>query len=344
MNGISGNLLELGLGDPATMMVYIFGLAVVLVLFGLAGLYVTRDRSVVRMRALSATRREEAEAAQAFVAAASGGQAGNSALIRSREAAPEGWKKGLIPEDPSERAQIQFQLGTVGITHARAVEMFFLLRLILALFVPVCVLIAVLMTRAGLLPQGLGDMVATATLLRLMQIAAVGGAVGFYGPSQWLKGRIKARQLRIRNGFPNALDLLQIAVESGLGFDAALAKVGAEIGRVSPEIAFEFHLLKQEIQAGADREKAMFAMVDRMGIDEAKSFALVIAQSLQFGTSLTNALRNYAAEMRVNRELNAQEKANKLPVQMSAVMAMLMLPALFLIILTPIIIRYMAMY
>ena len=81
-----------------------------------------------------------------------------------------------------------------------------------------------------------------------------------------------------------------------------------------------------------------------MGVEEAESFALVIIQSLQFGTSLTTALKSYAKEMREYRELAAQEKANRLPVQMSVVMSFLMLPALFLITLTPIIIRYMAIY
>ena len=85
-------------------------------------------------------------------------------------------------------------------------------------------------------------------------------------------------------------------------------------------------------------------MADRMGINEAKSFALVIVQSMKFSTSLTLALKTYAAEMREMREMNAQEIANKLPVKMSGVMSILMLPALFLITLTPIIIRYTSIY
>jgi tight adherence protein C len=345
---VSAGGLPIGLNSPGLLMVYLAAFAGLLILFGGVGLYVTRDRAVVRMRALSSTAQETAMEAAAFAEQAAlqngAGQANQPSLMRARDCVPQGWMKALIPDDPSERAQVQFQLSSVGITHDRAVEMFFVLRLVLALFVPMTVSVLVVLAHAALLPEGLAARVLGTTQLRLLQIAAVGGAIGFYGPAYWLKNRITERQLRIRNGFPNALDLLQIAVESGLGFDAALAKVGAEIGRVSPEIAYEFHLLKQEVQAGADREKSMFAMADRMGVDEAKSFALVVAQSLQFGTSLTSALRNYAAEMRVNRELNAQEKANKLPVQMSGVMAMLMLPALFLIILTPIIIRYLAMY
>lgn len=218
------------------------------------------------------------------------------------------------------------------------------MRLCLALFPPLAVFSAVFLAQAGLLPAILADKVEATSRLRLLQIAAIGAGIGFYGPGFWLYSRIKARKDKISKAFPNALDLVQISVEAGLGFDAAINRVGNELGRVTPEIAYEFLLLQLEIQAGRDRESALFDMAERMGIDEARSFALVIAQSLQFGTSLTVALKTYAIEMRQMRELAAQEKANKLPVQMSGVMSVLMLPALFLITLTPIIIRYMAIY
>lgn len=324
MSSLLDAVLHPSLTDPKVLLVYIGAFAAVLILSGAYGFYASRDRAVIRMRALTA--RDQPK------------------LVRNLDIKPSGWKKALIPEDPSDRAQIQFQLSKVGFDHPKAVEIFYVLRLVFALSVPALVLAALALAEAGLLPGQLASTVRDTSHLRLLQIAAVGAAVGFYGPGYWLKSRIDARRLKIRNAFPNALDLLQISVEAGLGFDAALIRVGQEIGRVAPEISYEFLLLQIEIQAGADREKAMFAMADRMGIPEAKSFALVIVQSLQFGTSLTASLRNFAIEMRINRELAAQEKANKLPVQMSAVMSLLMLPALFLITLTPVILRYMAMY
>ncbi len=265
-------------------------------------------------------------------------------LTRAADVAPRGWKAALVPDDPSVRAQIRFQLGKVGVTRDDAVEAFFLMRLLLALAPPMLVMLALALAQNGLLPEALADRILATGRLRLMQIAAIGAAAGFYLPGLWLNSRIRARQGRIRNAFPNALDLVQISVEAGLGFDAAINRVGHELSTVAPEIAYEFLLLQHEIQAGRDREAALFDMAERMGIAEAKSFALVIVQSLQFGTSLTLALKTYAAEMRQMRELSAQEKANKLPVQMSGVMSVLMLPALFLITLTPIIIRYMAIY
>ena len=317
----------ISLSEPQTLILLCAGAALMLLLGGSAGVYTTRDRSVYRLRKMNALM-----------------SPGTSSLTKKSEVDPRGWKKALIPEDPSERAQIRFQLAKVGFDRADSVELFFLARLVLALLPPVVVFALIFMTRADLLPVAISDAVSSVSRLRLLQIAAVGAAAGFYGPGYWLSARIKKRKAKISAAFPNALDLIQISVEAGLGFDAAINRVGHELGRVAPEVAYELILLQLEIQAGQDREAALFAMAERMGIDEAKSFALVISQSLQFGTSLTKALKTYATEMRQMRELAAQEKANKLPVQMSAVMSVLMLPALFLITLTPIVIRYTAIY
>jgi len=306
-------------------LVLLAGFATSFLVFGVFGLFATRDRSVVRLRALSAAMTSR-----------------GPALTRGQEAeAPRGWKKALIPEDPSIRAQIRFQLAKVGFDRPDSVELFFVIRLVLALFVPVTVVGLIGLSQAGLLPRALADALATTSRVHLMQVAAIGAAVGFYGPGYWLHKRIRDRRMNITLAFPNAMDLIQVSVEAGMSFDAAVARVGHELGRVAPELAYELLLLQMETQAGRDRETALFDMAERMGIDEAKSFALVVVQSMQFGTSLTAALRTYAVEMRQMRELAAQEKANKLPVQMSAVMSILMLPALFLITLTPIIIRYL---
>jgi len=326
---------RIAFGEPQTMMLYLAAAAAILALFGALGFVALRPRTDLRIRSM----RLDGPGGRA-----DGRADGAPALSRRGDVAPRGWRAALVPEDASERAQIRFQLAKVGFERDDAVELWFVMRLVLAIIVPVCVAGGLMLARAGLLPQGLADPILSRSLLRLMQIAMVGAAAGFYLPGMWLNGRIKARRHQIRNAFPNALDLVQISVEAGLGFDAAINRVGHELSRVAPEIAYEFLLLQREIQAGRDREDALFDMAERMGIDEAKSFALVIVQSLQFGTSLTAALRAYAVEMRQMRELAAQEKANKLPVQMSGVMSMLMLPALFLITLTPIIIRYMAIY
>lgn len=311
------------------LMLVLLGAAMLAAAVGAAGLVFAKNVPAQRMRALAAS-------PDVGVAPPK--------LTKTRNSVPTGIMKTLIPDDPSEIAQIDFQLNQCGLGGPNAVRNFFLVRLGLALSTPVLVVLSALLASAQLLPQALNDMVTTATGLRLLQVAAVGGAMGFYGPGYWLQGRLKARRKKIQEAFPNALDLLQISVEAGLGFDAAMSRVGQEISRISPEISYEFLFVLQEVQAGRDREQSMSEMAERMGIVEATSFVTVVAQSMQFGTSLSVALRNYAIEMRENRELAAQEKANRLPVQMSAVMSLMMLPALFLITLAPIIIRYVSIF
>jgi tight adherence protein C len=119
-----------------------------------------------------------------------------------------------------------------------------------------------------------------------------------------------------------------------------MTRVANELARVTPAISEEFLMLQMEIQAGKDRDRAFLDMAERTGVDEVSSFSNVILQATQFGTSVSDALATYAADMRLDRELRAQEKANKLPVKMSGVMAALMMPTLLMLILSPVLIRW----
>ena len=165
-------------------------------------------------------------------------------------------------------------------------------------------------------------------------------AAGYFGPVYWLNGRVTERRRRIEESFPNALDLMQISVESGLGFDAAMTRVGNELMHTSPDIAFEFLSVQRQVQAGRARDAAMLDMAQRTGVETVRSFANVAKQSMQFGTNMSTALTTYAHELRAYREMRAHEMANKLPVKMSAVLASLMLPVLIMLTIGPVVIRY----
>jgi tight adherence protein C len=194
------------------------------------------------------------------------------------------------------------------------------------------------------LPDFVINSVAHLSNLRTLQILSILMAVGFFGPVIWLKGRVKDRKRRIEEAFPNALDLVQISTEAGLGFDAAMTRVGNELASVSPDISYEFLTAQREILAGRSREKALADIATRTGVEEIASFTNVVLQSMQFGTPISAALTAYAEEMRKYRELRAQEQANKLPVKMSGVMASLMLPALLMITIGPVVIRYIRFF
>ncbi|MDJ0629617.1 MAG: type II secretion system F family protein [Rhodobacter sp.] len=305
------------------------GFGTLLLFFGLAAAFAPKDRVADRMK----------KASFAYI----GGKQRRN-LIKSPDQIPAGLLKALIPEDRTERTQIRLQLEKAGFTGGQAVKGFYLFRLCLALIVP-CLAIMLISIRAfvGVPPQ-IDEILNGISNLHALQILAISVAIGFYGPTIWLRGKINARQLEISEAFPNALDLMQISAEAGLGFDAAMTRVGQQIERVSPTVSQEFLLVQTEILAGRDREQALLDMADRMGIDEARSFVNVVLQAIRYGSSISEALLVYAVEMRDNRELAAQEKANKLPVQMSAVMASLMLPALFMITLGPTVIRYIRIF
>lgn len=164
-------------------------------------------------------------------------------------------------------------------------------------------------------------------------LASLGfGLVGFYFPQLWLSSKISKRQTEIRKAMPDALDLLTICVEAGLGFDAAMAKV---CEKWESELSLAFARVIQEIQLGKLRRDAMRDMADRVGIAEMTSFVAAVIQSEQLGVSLSKVLRIQADQMRIRRRQRAEEEAHKAPIKMLIPMALLIFPSLMIVLLTP---------
>lgn len=264
-------------------------------------------------------------------------------ILRFAQNDPTGFMKALVPVDKKERTQVQRQLAQAGFNSPHAMRNYFLIRVFLGLLLPGTFIFLVYGSRAGLVtvPGLSGDMLASLDQARIVAGIAVLVWLGFYGPGYWLGGRVAERRRVIEEAFPNGLDLIQISVESGLSFDAAMTRVANEIGLTAPVLSEELLLTQREIQAGRPRDRALMDFADRTGVEEVASFASVVLQSIQFGTSISDALTTYANEMRHAREMRAQEMANKLPVKMSGVLAALMLPALVLLVLGPVVIRYL---
>lgn len=263
-------------------------------------------------------------------------------IIHDAAAEFTGLAAAVSPQDEEKRSQIHRELIRAGFRNRHAVRNFFLVRTALSIVLPGIFLglLAVANMSSNPLPVGVSGW-----LLGLSQVKVMLGLTGlaFFGyvaPGIWLDGRISARKTAIEQAFPNGLDLLQISVEAGLGFDAAMMRVAHELETVAPELSEELRIAQADVQAGRERGAALMAMARRVDIDIVNSFANVVMQSVQFGTSMSEALNTYAKEMRIFRELKAQEKANQLPVKMSAVLAALMLPAIVTICLGPVVIRY----
>ncbi|MFA5787779.1 MAG: type II secretion system F family protein [Actinomycetota bacterium] len=181
---------------------------------------------------------------------------------------------------------------------------------------------------AGLVvPKTLG-----APTFRAVILAVLLGGAGYYVPEWILKSRSAHRQESIRRTLPDALDLLSITVEAGLGFDAALARVARQVGGPVGE---EMHRVLQEIQLGRPRSEALRDLADRSTVDELKSFVMAMVQADIFGIAIAKVLHVQAHEMRVKRRQRAEERAQKLPVKMVFPLILCIMPALFVVLLGP---------
>lgn len=170
-------------------------------------------------------------------------------------------------------------------------------------------------------------------------LAALGfGLLGFFFPQLWLGSKISRRQKNVRRAMPDALDLLTICVEAGLGFDAAMAKVS---DKWQTELSLAFSRVIQEIQLGKLRREALRDMADRIGIPEISSFVAAVIQSESLGVSLAKVLRIQSDQMRIKRRQMAEEEAHKAPIKMLIPMGLLIFPSLLIILLTPAGIRIM---
>ncbi|HET9429138.1 MAG TPA: type II secretion system F family protein, partial [Allosphingosinicella sp.] len=162
---------------------------------------------------------------------------------------------------------------------------------------------------------------------------------GLYLPTVWISARADRRQQEVLNGLPDALDLMLVCVEAGLGLEAAFDRVGREMVKSHPLIADLIGTVVMELRAGRSREDAMRRMADRAGVDEIRSFATLIIQSGKLGSSIAQTLRIYAAEMREKRQMRAEEKAHRLPVLISLPLVGCMLPAMVGVLMLPAAIR-----
>jgi tight adherence protein C len=172
------------------------------------------------------------------------------------------------------------------------------------------------------------------SIFSLTSIVMIAAAVlmGFFLPILLLESRIKRRQRTVLNLMPDALDLLTICVEAGLGFDAAMKKV---VEKWDNEVADAFSRVLQEIQLGKLRREALRDMADRLGVPEMDSFVAAVVQSEQLGVSMARVLRVQADSMRIKRRQRAEENAQKAPVKMVVPMVFLIFPTIVIILLGP---------
>jgi tight adherence protein C len=165
------------------------------------------------------------------------------------------------------------------------------------------------------------------------------GAFGWAAPNMFISRLSNRRKTRIRKGLPNALDMLVICVESGLGLDQALMQVSKELHHAHPEISDEFAVLNLEMRAGKRRAEALHNLGERTDVDEIKKMVGVLVQADRFGTSISATLRNFSDYMRVQMRQEAEEKAAKIGVKLVFPIFFFILPSLFVVTVGPMIVR-----
>jgi tight adherence protein C len=171
----------------------------------------------------------------------------------------------------------------------------------------------------------------------LMVVA--GGIAGYVGPSVYIDRRIAARKLEHRSGFPDFMDLLVVCADAGLSMEASLERVGRELGNSYPSLTANIHLTNLEIRAGRPLKEALEHFAERLALEEARAFATLINQSIDLGSSITDAMRVYSDDMRHKRLSRAEEKAYALPAKLAVPMMVCIFPVLFVVILLPVFVR-----
>ena len=167
----------------------------------------------------------------------------------------------------------------------------------------------------------------------------VGGIAGYVGPSIYIDKRISARTLEHRSGFPDFMDLLVVCADSGLSMEASLERVGRELGDSYPSLTANIHMTNLEIRAGRSLKDALERFAERLALDEARSFATLINQSIDLGSSITDAMRVYSEDMRHQRLSRAEEKAYALPAKLAVPMMVCIFPVIFVVILLPVFVK-----
>jgi tight adherence protein C len=236
-----------------------------------------------------------------------------------------------IPSQENQLSNIRIRLLNAGYRGETPLIFYYGVKSIFAFMLPaIYIIYAALNYRNASLNQSAG-------------IAVMLCASGYYLPNFFLKYKIEKRRKALFESFPDALDLIRICVASGLGIEAAVARVGSELHIISTDLSEEFDILAMELRAGATRNDAFNNFAMRCGIEDIKALVAMLMQASRFGTSVSESLHVYSEGLRTKRKLLAQEAAAKIPVKLALPLIICIFPAIFVVILGPAVISLMRM-
>ena len=231
----------------------------------------------------------------------------------------------LEPQNADEFSAVKLKLDQAGYRGKNAVRTYYFIQFALGMSLLVIGLIVAFVKLVNGNPS-------TQNLAITILLPAF---LGYYLPKYWVTRRQQARQEEIVNGFPDSLDMMLVCVEAGQSLDQSILRVSKEIRAGYPALADEYEMVSHEMKAGKDRTAVLRDMGTRAGAADVNSFVTVLIQSATFGTSVAEALRVYASEMRDKRVMRAEEKANTLPTKLTLATMMLTVPPLLIILIGP---------
>jgi len=231
------------------------------------------------------------------------------------------------PRRSMDDVDIKLKFLRAGIRARNAATIFWGTKFLLGISLAIVFGAVVIYTRPGLPP------------LQVLLLSTTLGLMGLFLPDYWLWKKAINRRNRIIKGFPDALDMLVVCVEAGMGLDAAINRVGLELELSQPDLSEEFKLLNLELRAGKARAAALKSMGERINADDVKNLVTLLLQTDRFGTSVGQALRVYADTFRTKRQQRAEEIAAKLATKLIFPMALCIFPAMFTVLLGPAAIR-----
>lgn len=231
----------------------------------------------------------------------------------------------LEPQDAEEYSAARLKLMQAGYRSKNAVRLYNFLQFSLGL-------LGLFLGAVYAIVQYTQTSVTTNQLALWVMVPAISG---YLLPRYWVTRRQQSRQQEIINAFPDSLDMMLVCVEAGQSLDQSILRVSQELRTGYPDLSEEYEIVSQEAKAGKDKTTVLKDLAERCGVPDISSFVTVMVQSQQFGTSVSDALRVYASEMRDKRVMRAEEAANKLPTKMTLATMFLTVPPLMAILIGP---------
>ena len=239
--------------------------------------------------------------------------------------------KYLLPSKGAERGKMERKMMYAGFRSANALSLFYAVKTGLALLFLLGVVLA-----SAWLPQW--------SVQRLMFVAMLAAYFGLMLPNHVLDHIVERRQKRLRDAFPEALDLLVVCVEAGLGLTAAIQRVADELKFSHPELGLEFAQVTAEMRAGVEREAALKSLAWRTGLEDIRGLVSLLIQTLKFGTSIGETLRVYAEEFRDKRMQRAEELAAKISTKLVFPLVLCLFPSFFVVAVGPAVVRIVGVF